>query len=43
VTVALTTTNCREHPVIITGPGAGADVTATGVLADIIRAGRHSD
>ena len=37
IIIALTTTNCRDHPIVIKGPGAGADVTATGVLADIIR------
>jgi aspartokinase/homoserine dehydrogenase 1 len=37
IILALTTKNCYEHPVVIRGPGAGADVTATGVFADIIR------
>ena len=37
ISIALTTANCLEQPVVIRGPGAGADVTATGVLADIIR------
>ncbi|HUI08855.1 MAG TPA: bifunctional aspartate kinase/homoserine dehydrogenase I [Bacteroidota bacterium] len=37
ISIALTTANCRDQPVVIRGPGAGADVTATGVLADIIR------
>ena len=41
IVIALTTTNCREHPIVIKGPGAGADVTATGVLADIIRIAHH--
>ena len=41
IIIALTTTNCREHPVVIRGPGAGADVTATGVFADIIRIAHH--
>jgi len=35
--IALTTANCRELPVIIRGPGAGASVTAAGVLADIMK------
>jgi bifunctional aspartokinase / homoserine dehydrogenase 1 len=43
VSIALTTVNCREHPVIIKGPGAGPDVTATAVLADILRIGYHRD
>jgi len=41
ILVALTTTNCRDHPIVIKGPGAGAEVTATGVFADIIRIGHH--
>jgi aspartokinase/homoserine dehydrogenase 1 len=35
--VVLTTANCRDIPVIIRGPGAGANVTAAGVLADIMK------
>jgi aspartokinase/homoserine dehydrogenase 1 len=27
----------KEHPMVIKGYGAGADVTASGVFADIIR------
>jgi aspartokinase/homoserine dehydrogenase 1 len=34
---AIYTTHYREHPIVIKGPGAGADVTAAGVFADIIR------
>ena len=34
---ALYTNHYREHPIVIKGPGAGADVTAAGVFADIIR------
>ena len=41
IILALTTTNCHDHPVVIRGPGAGADVTATGVFADIIRIAHH--
>ncbi len=37
IIIALTTVNCRDHPIVIKGPGAGAEVTATGVFADIIR------
>lgn len=37
IIIALTTANCRDQPIVIKGPGAGADVTATGVFADIIR------
>ena len=39
--IALTTANCPDQPIVIKGPGAGADVTATGVLADIIRISYH--
>jgi aspartokinase/homoserine dehydrogenase 1 len=41
VAIVLTTAFCRERPVIIRGPGAGADVTAAGVLADIIHLARE--
>ena len=41
IIIALTTANCRNQPIVIKGPGAGADVTATGVLADIIRISFH--
>jgi bifunctional aspartokinase / homoserine dehydrogenase 1 len=41
IMIALTTVNCRDHPIVIKGPGAGADNTATGVLADIIRISHH--
>jgi aspartokinase/homoserine dehydrogenase 1 len=42
-TIALTTVNCRNNPVVVKGPGAGAEVTATAVLADILRVGYHRD
>lgn len=35
--VAFTTKYYKERPLIIKGPGAGADVTAAGVFADILR------
>jgi aspartokinase/homoserine dehydrogenase 1 len=41
IIIALTTVNCKDHPVVIKGPGAGADNTATGVFADIIRISHH--
>ncbi len=41
IIIALTTANCKDQPIVIKGPGAGADVTATGVLADIIRLSFH--
>ena len=31
------TTNFYERPLVIQGAGAGGDVTATGVLADVLR------
>jgi len=30
----------REHPLVIRGPGAGAEVTAAGVLGDILKIAR---
>lgn len=33
--VAFTTRRCRDEPLIISGPGAGADATAAGILNDI--------
>jgi len=35
--IILTTDYYKESPMIITGPGAGANVTASGLLADIVR------
>jgi len=35
--LALTTKHYKDRPIVIKGPGAGADVTAAGVFADIIR------
>jgi aspartokinase/homoserine dehydrogenase 1 len=35
--VVLTTERYHELPLVIKGPGAGAEVTAAGVFADIIR------
>jgi aspartokinase/homoserine dehydrogenase 1 len=37
--VAFTTTRYKDTPLVVKGPGAGADVTAGGVLADILRIG----
>lgn len=36
--VALTTERYRESPLVVRGPGAGPEVTAAGVFADILRA-----
>jgi aspartokinase/homoserine dehydrogenase 1 len=35
--VVFTTTRYKTNPLVITGPGAGAEVTAAGVLNDILR------
>ncbi|MBP3227308.1 MAG: bifunctional aspartate kinase/homoserine dehydrogenase I [Bacteroidaceae bacterium] len=37
--ILLTTARYREYPMLIQGYGAGADVTAAGVFADIMRVG----
>jgi len=39
--ILLTTRRYRELPLLIQGYGAGADVTAAGVFADVIRAGQR--
>lgn len=35
--IAFTTTRYKEQPLIVRGPGAGAEVTAGGVFSDILR------
>ena len=35
--VSFTTNRYRYNPMVIKGPGAGAEVTAAGVLADLVR------
>ncbi len=35
--LALTTKHYQDRPVVVKGPGAGAEVTAAGVFADVIR------
>ena len=35
--VAFDTARYREYPLIVRGAGAGGDVTAAGVLADVLR------
>ncbi|MGQ0764995.1 MAG: aspartate kinase [Gemmatimonadota bacterium] len=35
--IVFTTTRYRHNPLIITGPGAGRDVTAAGVLNDVLK------
>jgi bifunctional aspartokinase / homoserine dehydrogenase 1 len=41
--VALTTSRYSRTPLILQGPGAGADVTAGGVLSDIVKLARASE
>jgi len=41
--ILLTTERYHERPMVIRGPGAGAEVTAAGVFADIIRIGNYSN
>lgn len=35
--VSFTTARYRDRPLVVTGPGAGAEVIAAGVFADIVR------
>jgi bifunctional aspartokinase / homoserine dehydrogenase 1 len=41
--ILLTTERYHERPMVIRGPGAGAEVTAAGVFADIIRIGNYNN
>ena len=34
--VCITTNRYKHNPLVVTGPGAGSDVTAAGVLNDIL-------
>jgi len=40
--ILLTTERYNERPMVIRGPGAGAEVTAAGVFADVIRIGHYA-
>jgi aspartokinase/homoserine dehydrogenase 1 len=40
--ILLTTDRYYDRPMIIRGPGAGAEVTAAGVFADVIRVGNYT-
>jgi aspartokinase/homoserine dehydrogenase 1 len=40
--VALTTTRYTQTPLILRGPGAGADVTAGSVLSDLVKLARSA-
>lgn len=35
--IAFTTTRYKDQPLIVRGPGAGAQVTAGGIFSDILR------
>uniref|UniRef100_A0A0D3A4H7 homoserine dehydrogenase n=1 Tax=Brassica oleracea var. oleracea TaxID=109376 RepID=A0A0D3A4H7_BRAOL len=35
--IAFTTTRYKDHPLIVRGPGAGAQVTAGGIFSDMLR------
>ena len=37
--ISFTTDRYRERPLVVKGPGAGAEVTAAGVFADLINVG----
>lgn len=39
--ILLTTERYHDRPMVIRGPGAGAEVTAAGVFADVIRIGNY--
>jgi len=39
--ISFTTSRYKTNPLIVIGPGAGAEVTAAGVFADIIRIGNY--
>ncbi|WP_342646472.1 bifunctional aspartate kinase/homoserine dehydrogenase I [Mucilaginibacter sp. CSA2-8R] len=39
--IAFTTDRYRERPMVVKGPGAGAEVTAAGVFADLINVGAN--
>ncbi len=38
---AFTTLHSKDRPIVIKGPGAGSDVTAAGVLADVLRVAQY--
>ncbi|TXK44146.1 bifunctional aspartate kinase/homoserine dehydrogenase I [Pontibacter qinzhouensis] len=39
--ISFTTERYKERPLVVKGPGAGAEVTAAGVFADIVNVGTH--
>jgi len=40
--IVFTTERYKERPLVIRGPGAGAEVTAAGVFAEVIKLGNKS-
>jgi aspartokinase/homoserine dehydrogenase 1 len=39
--IVFTTERYKDRPLVIRGPGAGAEVTAAGVFSEIIRIGHY--
>ncbi|MEM9849963.1 MAG: hypothetical protein AAF847_18880, partial [Bacteroidota bacterium] len=39
--IVFTTQRYKDTPLVVRGPGAGAEVTAAGVFAEIIRIGNY--
>jgi aspartokinase/homoserine dehydrogenase 1 len=39
--ISFTTNRYKDRPLVVKGPGAGAEVTAAGVFADIINVGKR--
>jgi aspartokinase/homoserine dehydrogenase 1 len=37
--IAFTTSRYKQRPLVVKGPGAGAEVTAAGVFADLVKVG----
>jgi len=41
--IVFTTQRYQQRPLVVRGPGAGAEVTAAGIFAEIISAGSYSN
>ena len=39
--IVFTTERYKERPLVVRGPGAGAEVTAAGVFAEIVTIGNY--
>jgi aspartokinase/homoserine dehydrogenase 1 len=39
--ISFTTDRYMQRPMVVKGPGAGAEVTAAGVFSDIVNIGAH--